>query len=149
MIIYKDGGCDKVTWTNCNRIFCWYWKGIHNNLNIVENIECFISRIFVSFISLIMLLLIIFKLYIQTPDLISEMQLYSEKIENIITWLAIFFCYLSTLSIELIFAWHSIIALKEYCSIRSSLSKGLNYIVLSVIYPVAWCYGFYIYFICW
>lgn len=147
IIIYKDGGWDKVTWTNWNHKFWWYCRGLHNNTDKSQNEDCIIPRLFSPLAILISLLFVILKLYIQTPNLISEVQLYSDKIIEMISWVTLSFFYFSALSFEIVLIYLCIQRSNEKIPMSEAIRSNLKYLVLSIVYPIAWSYGLYTNFI--
>lgn len=147
IIIYKDGGCDKVTWTNCNHKFWWYCQGLHNNTSVSQSEDCIMPRLLSPLIILIALLLIVLKLSIQAPNLISEIQLYSDKAVEIISLIIQSFLYFSALSIEVIFIYLSSHTNSHKIAFKEAIRSKQQYVILSIIYPIAWSYGFYTNFI--
>ena len=147
IVIFKDGGWDKMVWTNCNYKFCWFCFGDHDNQWKSENNAWIIPRIFTPLLSFICWLILAMKLYIQVPNFISQVQECSEALVQIASYIFVVMWCFTTLSIELMLVYLSLHSQNEDPDEPEPSNKKSTFIILSVMYPIAWCFGFYLIFI--
>lgn len=147
IVIFKDGGCDVMTWANCSHKFCWYCQGTHTGCKKSHSENCIIPRIFTPLMILFSLLFIGCRLWISTNEsAISTFLVYVNTTTEIIATVISVFLYLCLISVEMI-----LICCCTYNKDEEIKESGKKIkCIMSIcawVYPFVWTYGFYTYFL--
>ena len=147
IIIFKDGGWDKMTCVNCNHKFCWYCMGSHKRSRKSQSDIWIIPRIYTPILMLIWSILLAAKISIQLPDFITQLHECSEAIVEIASYIFVMMWCFVTLSIEFMLVYLYLYSRDEDSDDPEVNIKRSTFAILSTMYPIAWGFGFYLIFI--
>jgi len=145
--IFKDGGCDLVTCTNCSHKFWWFCQGTHSGGKKSQSENCVIPRVFTPLMVICSLLMLACHLWHSVNEDTHEKMLKSmNNLSEIVSNLMLFLVFFILLGVEIVMICWAKIESTEDIKESGKLIK-IGFAIGSVIYPVIWAYNFHSCFI--